>query len=63
MKSKWQLFSSLFQLIIGITTVISFAILGFNGENMIKWIGTLILAIVFIVLGIVGVIDYKSNNR
>lgn len=62
MKSKWQLFSSVFQLIIGIVAVISFAILGFSGENMTKWIGTLILAVAYVVLGIIGMIDYKSNK-
>lgn len=62
MKSKWQLFSSLFRLIIGIAAVISIAILGFSGENITKWIVTLILAIAFIVLGIIGIIEYKSNK-
>ena len=62
MKSKWQLFSSLFQLIIGIVAVISFAILGFSGENMTKWIVTLILAIAYVVLGIIGIIDYRANK-
>lgn len=62
MKSKWQLFSSIFQLIVGILAVISFVILGFGGEDMAKWIVTLILAIAFIVVGIIGIIDYKSNK-
>ena len=62
MKSKWQLFSSIFQLIIGIVAVISFAILGFGGEDMTKWIVTLVLAIAFVVLGIIGIIDYKSSK-
>lgn len=62
MKSKWQLFASIFQLIVGFAAVISFAILGFGGENMSKWIVTLILSVAFIVLGIIGIIDYKSNQ-
>ena len=62
MKSKWQLFSSIFQLIVGISAVVFFAILGFNGENMTKWILTLIFAIAFVILGIIGIIDYKSNR-
>ena len=62
MKSKWQLFASIFQLIIGIVAIISFVILGFSGENMVKWIITLILAIVYVVLGILGIVDYKTNK-
>jgi len=62
MKSKRQLLASIFQLIVGLAVIISFAILGFSGENMAKWIVTLILSVAFIVLGITGIIDYKSNK-
>ncbi len=62
MKSKWQLFASIFQLIVGLVAITSFAILGFAGENMAKWIVTLILSIAFVVLGIIGIIDYKTNK-
>ena len=62
MKSKWQLIASIFQLIVGLAAIISFAILGFCGENMAKWIVTLIVSVAFVVLGIIGIIDYKSNK-
>ena len=62
MKSKWLLFSSIFQLIVGVMAIVSFAILGFGGENMAKWIVTLVLAIAFVVMGIIGIADYKSNR-
>ena len=62
MKSKWQLFASIFQLTVGIIAIISFAILGFDGEVMTKWIPTLLLAVAFAVLGIIGIIDYKSKK-
>ncbi len=62
MKSKWQLFASIFQLIVGLATVTSFVILGFGGENMARWIVILVLSIAFVVLGIIGIIDYKSNK-
>ena len=61
MKSKWQLFASIFQLIVGLAAIISFAILALGGENMAKWVATLILSVAFVVLGIIGIIDYKSN--
>ena len=61
MKSKWQLFASVFQLIVGMLAIISFAIIGFGGESVTKWILTLLFSIVFVVLGIIGIVDYKSK--
>ncbi|MBR2302584.1 MAG: hypothetical protein IKA42_02140 [Clostridia bacterium] len=62
MKSKLQLFSSIFKLIIGIMAIIAFVIIGFGGENMVKWIVTLVLAIACIVMGIIGIVDYKKDR-
>lgn len=62
MKSKWQLFLSIFQLVVGIIAIISFVIVGLNGEDMTRWIVTLILSIAFVAFGIIGIIDYKSNT-
>ncbi|MBQ1950209.1 MAG: hypothetical protein II363_01225 [Clostridia bacterium] len=62
MKSKWQLFASAFQLIVGILAIASFIIIGFGGENITKWIVTLILSIAFVVLGIIGIVSYKSKK-
>ena len=36
--------------------------LGSSGENMAKWIVTLILATAFVALDVMGIIDYKSNK-
>ena len=62
MKSKWQLFSSIFQLVVGVAAILSFAILGLDGEDMAKWIGTLLLSVAFVVLGIIGIVDYRSSK-
>ena len=62
MKSKWQLFSSIFQLIIGVVAIVSFMIIGISQESLAKWIVTLILSIAFVVLGIIGIIDYTSKK-
>ena len=62
MKSKWKLIASIFQLVIGILAIAAFVVAAVNGENMIKWIITLILAIAVAVLGVIGIIDYKSNK-
>ena len=58
MKSKWNLISSIIQLIFGVFVVV-FIILAVSGEVMTKWIISLLLAIAFIVMGIIGIIDYK----
>jgi hypothetical protein len=33
-----------------------------SGEDMTRWIVTLILSIAFVVLGVIGIIDYKSRK-
>ena len=62
MKSKWNLISSRMQLAIGILAIIAFIIIAVSGENIKRWIVTLILAIAFVVLGIIGIIDYKKQK-
>lgn len=62
MKSKFQLFSSIFQLFIGICSIASFILLSSNEENMTKWIPTLILSIAFVILGIVGIVDFFKQK-
>ena len=59
MKSKFNLIASIFQLVGGVTAVLAFIILGSSGENMSKWIVTLILSIAFVVLGIIDRIITK----
>lgn len=62
MKSKWQLISSVFQLAVGIAAVAAFVVLAVNGENMTRWIVTLILAVAFIVLGVIGLVSYVKQK-
>ena len=62
MKSKWNLFVAIFQLIVGILAIIAFLVLGINGEDLTKWIITLLLAIGYVILGILGVIDHPSDQ-
>ena len=62
MKSKWQLFASIFHLVIGFLAIVAFGILGIGGESMTKWIVTLLLAIACVAMGILGIMDYKSSK-
>lgn len=61
MKNKFYLFSSIFQLIVGIAGIIAFVILAINKEMMGKWIITLLLAIAFSIMGVIGIEDYKKK--
>ena len=58
MKSKWHLIASVIQVIFGILAILAFIILAVNGENMTRWIVTLLLAIAFVVIGIIGIVSY-----
>lgn len=62
MKSKWNLISSIALLIIGILAILAFVVLLVTGENISKWIITLIFAIALAVLGIIGIKDYKKSK-
>ena len=61
-KSKWNLIASTIQLVFGVLAVLSFAVIAASGENMLRWIPTLLLAIAFIVIGIIGIVDYRSQK-
>ena len=62
MKNKFSLAISIFQIIVGVLAVCAFFILGFAKENMVKSIGTLALAVAFIMLGVHGVLNYRSGK-
>ncbi len=62
MKSKLSLISSIVKLVFGILAIIVFIILLINGEDMSKWIITLLLAVTFVIIGIIGIVDYKSKR-
>lgn len=61
MKKKWDIISSILQVIVGVAAIVSFLILGLGGENVTKWIITLIAAIVYTVLGCIGIVRYFSK--
>lgn len=59
---KWPLISSIFQLSVGTAAVVAYAVLAFQGEPMGKWTITLLLAIAYIVLGIIGIADWRKQK-
>lgn len=52
--SKWQIASSLVQMIIGFLGVVSYIILLVISEPMLKWTVTLILSIAYFIIGLVN---------
>ena len=63
MKSKKQLFLSVFQLVIGAAAIAAFIILDLGGESMTRWTITLVLAIAYMVMGIWGIADYLKADK
>ena len=61
--SKWRLFSSIFQIVVGIAAVIAYIVIAASGEPLGKWTVTLLLAIAFVVIGAIGIADWKKSNR
>ena len=62
MKSQWKLFVSVFQIVVGVLAIASFIILLPHNENILRWIVTLALSIAFVVMGIMGIIDYNAKR-
>ena len=61
--SKWRLFSSIFQIVVGIAAIIAYIVIAVSGEPLGKWTVTLLLAIAFVVIGVIGIVDWKKSNR
>ncbi len=61
--NKWRLFSSIFQIVVGIAAIIAYIVIAASGEPLGKWTVTLLLAIAFVVIGVIGIVDLnKSKN-
>ena len=57
------MFSSIFQIVVGIAAIIAYIVIAASGEPLGKWTVTLLLAIAFVVIGVIGIIDWnKSKN-
>lgn len=58
MKKKWELFASIFQLLVGVAAIASFVVLATGGEDMTRWIITVVLAVGYLVMGIMGIVEW-----
>ena len=61
MKSIWRLIASIIQLVVGVSAVAAFAVLAAGGEDVTRWIITLVLALGYIVMGVMGIIEWRSK--
>lgn len=60
---KWNLFAAIFQIVVGIAAIVAYIFIAAQGEPMGKWTVTLILAIAFVVMGVIGLVDYVRAKR
>lgn len=60
---NWHLFSSIFQIVVGIAAIIAYIVIAVSGEPLGRWTVTLLLAIAFVVIGIIGIVDWKKYNK
>ena len=63
MKNKWQLISSLIQIIIGFVIIIAFFVILITKDDIIRWIVALVLALAFEMIGIIRLVDYFRTNN
>ena len=63
MKSVWALIASIVQLVFGLAAVVSYFIIASFGEDMLKWTVTLVLAIGFIIIGVIGIVDWVKAKK
>lgn len=61
--NKWRLFSSVFQIVVGVAAIIAYVVIAVSGEALGKWTITLILAIAFLIMGVIGIVDWKKSKK
>ena len=60
---KRNLFAAVFQIVVGIAAVIAYIVIAISGELRGRWTVTLLLAVAFVVIGVIGVVDWKISKK
>ena len=60
---KWNLLAAVCQIVSGLAAIVAYIVIAASGEPLGKWKITLALAIAFVVMGVVGAIDYARSNK
>ena len=63
MNTKWKLISAIGQIVVGLAAIAAFIVIAANGEQIGKWIVTLILAVGYVIVGLIGLADYRSQKK
>ena len=58
----FNLIAAIFQIVVGVAAIISYAVLAFNGEPLGRWTVTLFLAVCFVAIGVIGLADRIKNK-
>ena len=61
--NKWRLFSSIFQIIVGIAAIIAYGLIASDGEELGRWTVTLLLAIAFVIIGVINIVDWNKDKN
>ncbi|MBR5272024.1 MAG: hypothetical protein IKU25_01330 [Clostridia bacterium] len=62
MKNRVFLILSILQLLIGLVLVVSFVVVAIGGIDVTPYISTLVIAVFFVVMGIVSLVKWKKKN-
>ena len=60
---KWNFFAAIFQIVVGIAAIVAYIVVAASEEPLGKWTITLILAIAFVVMGVINAIGYLKSNK
>ena len=60
---KWNIFAAIFQIAVGIAAIAAYIVVAASDEPLGKWTITLILAIAFVVIGIINAVDYAKSSK
>ena len=60
---KWNFFAAIFQIVVGIAAITAYIVIAASGEPLGKWTITLLLAIAFVVIGVIGIVDWKKSKN
>lgn len=63
MNNKWKLIIPVGQIVVGLAAIAAFIVIAVNGGPLGKWIPTLLLAVGYVVVGIIGLMDYMSQKK
>lgn len=63
MNTKRKLIASIGQIVVGLAAIAAFIVIAANGEPIGKWIVTLILAVGYVIAGLIGLADYRSQKK